>query len=237
MTKKKIVVSKTDKSKKLTVNKPENYADDMQNYVGKDKIVDKKFVNKVIKSSNEACKSLVRIVGIGKNSGQGDRALSNVHVANDCELPVYSGLLKDHKIGRKYRPLVNGNTGPLANLSELTSDILKPFLEELKVKVLADNVCKSTEELLYQFEKYNNRQDIEGERCIASMDIESLYPSLKTKDTIMEIKMEISNSDNKIEGLDVKEIGIFLRKNMTTKEIEDKNLAQFVPNKLKNNKN
>ena len=209
----------------------------MQNYIGKDKVVDKKFVNKVIKSSNEACKSLVRIVGIGKNSGQGDRAVSNVHVANDCELPVYSGLPKDHKIGRKYRPLVNGNTGPLANLSELTSDILKPFLEELKVKVLADNVCKSTEELLYQFEKYNNRQDIEGERCIASMDIESLYPSLKTEDTIMEIKEVILNSDNKIEGLDIKEIGIFLRKNMTTKEIEDKDLAKFVPSKLKNNKN
>ena len=84
---------------------------------------------------NETCKSLVTILGIGENVGHFSRILKNVHVAEDSEIPIKSGMFKDHKAGRKYRPMVNGNIGPISNVSEIVSLVLKCYVQEPK-KVL-----------------------------------------------------------------------------------------------------
>ena len=77
--------------------------------------------------------------------------MNNVHVSHDSEIPIYRGLYKDHKEGRKYRPLVNGNVGPVSSVSEIVSIILKPYMQELKEKSNPENTVKSTEELLSIF--------------------------------------------------------------------------------------
>ena len=92
----------------------------------------------------------MKILGIGKDSGQVDRALRNVHVSNNTELPVLSGLPKDHKTGKQK----NGTVGPVVTLSNILGDMLEGFVKELKLKD-EEFTCKSTEELLNHFESYN----------------------------------------------------------------------------------
>ena len=72
-------------------------------------------------------------------------------MANFSELPVLSGLHKDHKQGRNKRAVVNGNTGPIAPLSNILSDILQPYVSNLKNDI--GKICENTEELLSEFEK------------------------------------------------------------------------------------
>ena len=96
---------------------------------------------------------------------------------NDSELKVHSGRLKDHKSGRKYRALVNGNVGPIANLSEIRSLVLNPYAQEMRIRVGIKQTVNSTEDLFSQFETNNpklkcNDFDI---KFICSMDKESLF--------------------------------------------------------------
>ena len=88
----------------------------MYDHIKNDREVSQKNINKITKKFNEACKSFVEILGIGDKVGHHSRILNNVHVSNFSELPIKSGMYKDHKEGRKYRPYVNGNVGPISNI-------------------------------------------------------------------------------------------------------------------------
>ena len=147
---KKLVVGPTDKSKKFTVDKPENFLADMKVHTSNDPIVDKKYVNRVHKILNESSKSFVKIFQIGKQSGHIDRIMRNMYVQSNTELPVLDGFHKDHKPGRKKRALVDGNIGPMSNYSEILSLIIRSYNEEMKVKLNGGSSIKSTEELLCQ---------------------------------------------------------------------------------------
>ena len=239
-------VGETDKSRKFSVNTPNQYIEDMNVHVKSDRIVDRKFINKTTIQLNDTCKSLVRIVNMGQNIGHLSRILSNVHVDNFSELPSLRGLFKDHKNGRKYRPLVNGNVGPLSSLSEILSLLMKAYVQELRLQVGNRDTVKSTEELLSYFESYNKQisNDLECDNCdqrfIASMDVESLYPSLKVQPTADAIRETILKSNINVIGVNFKELGIFLRKNMSQHDIDKSAFKQFIPfknKKVKKNKN
>ena len=64
----------------------------------------------------------------------------------------------------------------------------------------------------------NNRTQ-SGEKFIASMDIESLYPSLKTEDSVQIVREVITTSELEVEGIDIREICIFLRINLSNGQI------------------
>ena len=182
----KAVVYQTDKSKRIVIDKPINYKSYMQPHIEKDKVIGQKSLNKLTKNCNETVKSLIKIVGMGKESNQVSRVLSNAHVSSHSELPVLNGRFKDHKEGKNIRPVVNCNVGPLAVLSEILSDLPKCYIGEKD-----ENTIKSTEELLAAFEAFN-RQDkedknVEG-KFIGSLDVISLYPSLKSDDSANEVK-------------------------------------------------
>ena len=145
---KEIEIIETDKSKKLIVNSHEQYIHDMEVHVKVDRVVDKKFINKTTKKFNEMSKSLVKIVNMGQSVGQMSRITSNVHVDPSSELLRIKGLFKDHKSGRKYRALVNGNVGQISCSSEILSIILKAYMYELQQKVGRNDTIRSTEELI-----------------------------------------------------------------------------------------
>ena len=92
---------------------------------------------------------------MGTNVRHFSRIINNIHVDLCSEIPYMRGLYKDHKIGRKYRPLVNGNVGPVSSLSEILSIILRSYMQELCEIVGHENTVKSTEELLNLFETFN----------------------------------------------------------------------------------
>ena len=118
------VVNQTDKSKKFTVDNPDSYKNDMKKYVENDKVIDSKHVNKVTKLFNDVTKFLASILKTGESHNQLNRVLKNLVVSPDGEIPVLGGMYKDHKSGRNFRPFVNGNVGPIANISNILSKIL-----------------------------------------------------------------------------------------------------------------
>ena len=165
--------------------------------------------------------------------------MNNAHVSHQTELPIERGLYKDHKEGRAMRPLVNGNIGPADGLNNIASDILEPFVEELRIKHEGKNTCKSTEEAISIFENYNKRidkGDIVGKKFIASMDVKSLFPSLKTVQCVNAVKKTIISSKIMLKGFNHKELGIFLRKFLTTEDIESKQLNHLFLSKTKERK-
>ena len=137
---------------------------------------------------------------------------------------------------------VNGNTGPLVNLSDVVSDLLEWYKNELLQNNKYPCAIGSTEELLYIFEEYNKNVESETEnpeesrRFVASLDVEKLYQSMKTRKCVDVIKEVVTESKIVIKNLDVRELSVFLRKNMSNEELEDKGLLEFVPKQKKRKK-
>ena len=148
------------------------------------------------------------------------RAVKNAHKFPQTELPVMNGLTKDHKEGNTKRPVVNGNVGPISVSSNLVSDIMEIFVSELRDEVEKESTCKRVEELISQFLNFNknvdNNEVEKSDRFIASLDVKALYPSLKSKQCEEAVRETIKSSKINIEGINEKELGVFLRRNLYT---------------------
>ena len=62
----------------------------MAEHVKKDEKTDKKGANKISRIMNQHAKDFVKILGIGKAHGQSKRAIANVTVQQNGEIPVLS---------------------------------------------------------------------------------------------------------------------------------------------------
>ena len=71
---------------------------------------------------------------------------------------------------------------------------------------------------------------------MSSLDVKSLYPSLKTDQCTEAVRKVVLNSKIKLEGIEVKELGVLLRKNLTNDEITAKNLDNLIPTQRKKSK-
>ena len=230
-----IVVTNTDKSNKFSVMNTKTYEMAMEEHVSKDKEISVSEANRIAGVLNKHSKCFVKIIGIGKSHGNKDhkRAVANTTVHKNGEIPIVKGTDKDHKpSGLHMRAICNGMVGPKKALSEMVSESLEAILE-----VNGNRICKSTEEILYMFEQYNKQiMDINEstkEKIIGSMDVKSLYPSIEAESAAEIVKNEIIASNVTFEGLDMDELGRYLRNNLTTQEIVDKGLADILPFKIK----
>ena len=165
--------------------------------------------------------------------GQQKRALANATVHKNGQVPVLKGAEKDHKENEKsikMRPIVNAMDGPKKNISDLFSDIVTPVIASKK----NDIICYSTEELLESFENYNNRRvdsndESSSEYIIGSMDATSLYPSLEADKSAAIVIEEVMNSNVVFENIDIKELGMYLRKHLPQKYIKEKGIDEMLP--------
>ena len=129
--------------------------------------------------------------------------------------------------------MVNGNVGPVANTSNLLSKVLIIYAEDVRRK-LRLNACKSTEELLANFTEYNlNESNVNDEKFIASLDIKSLYPSLRTEDCVEIVRETIETSEIDVTSVNVKEMMIFLRKHVPIEDIKKCKLCEYLPTQKK----
>ena len=91
--------------------------------------------------------------------------------------------------------------------------------------------------LLAKITEYNIKSDFPSSRnkdkFIASMDVESLYPSLRSDDCAQIVRETIMDSDLSVEELNWKEMSIILRKNLSNEEIALCDLCELIPKKEK----
>ena len=145
------------------------------------------------------------------------------------------GAEKDHKQNEdkiKMRPIVNAMDGPKKNVSDTFSDLLSAVIEANNDEVL----CYSTEELLEAFESYNEeieKEDKDENRyIIGSMDAVALYPSLRADKYAEIIREEVIKSKVRFENVDTFELGMYIRKHLSTKYINEKGYDKWLPTKV-----
>ena len=120
----------------------------------------------------------------------------------------------------------------MTNTSNLLSKVLVIYAEDVKRK-LGVNACKSTEELLANFTEYNlNESNVNDEKFIASLDIKSLYHSLKTEDCVEIVRETIETSEIDVTSVNVKEM-IFLGKHVPIEDIKKCKLCEYLPTQKK----
>ena len=89
---------------------------------------------------------------------------------------------------------------------------------EIATKSWINCTVKSTEELCALLSSFNEnvetvKKDHDGANYfVASMDVSSLFPSLKTESTAKEIKETVLESEITVNDVNWRELGIFLRK-------------------------
>ena len=217
--------------------KSSTYLESMEEHHKNDKIIDKKELNKVERKLGYHSKSVVKIIKVGQSHGQHKRALQNATVHVNGQIPVMKGSEKDHKPSDKsikMRPIVNAMDGPKRNLSDIFSDIGNAVIESSK----SDVVCYSTEELLESFEAFNTELDDKNKKhdmdyIVGSMDAVSLYPSLEAERSAEIIREVVMNSNITFDDIDIEELGIYLRTNLSKQYINERGYENLLPRKVR----
>merc|ERR1711954_221528 len=152
------------------------------------------------------------------------------------------GKEKDHKKSEKIkmRPTVNSMDGPKKNTSDIYSYVLMGVVKARDKGIL----CTSTEELIEAFVA-NNKTDKKhegknkGKRVISSMDAVSLFTNLEAERSSDIVRKETVKSKVKFNNIDVHELGIYLRKNMSNEDINKRGFDDILPkySKMQKDKN
>ena len=228
MTKDDKIVTKTDKSEKLSLNTLESYKKMGEPHTTNDKTVNPKEVSEMEKQLNGHTYQLCRILGVCTAWDDGSRvkpAMTNKNLPPPC-LRLCT---KDHKpiqpnqAQLPCRPICGASESPNGQASHLVSMILN----EVARIYNEDSECVSTEDMVAAMERLNTRNDT-PELFIGSMDVRSLYPSLLAIPTAEIVTKVFTEVDIKIEGVDWSEAGKYLALNLSQKEIQDLNLRHLV---------
>ncbi|KAL8613584.1 hypothetical protein ACOMHN_022003 [Nucella lapillus] len=137
-------------------------------------------------------------------------------------------LRKDHKahedkeIGPPVRPVCRGSAAYNNKFSHLISSLLKHVWKDCAT------ACENTEEILAEIRDIN-QHGIENDVVIGSLDVKALYPSLDVGFTAEIVAKEYRESQFEIEGIDYREVGLYLAISKTERELENLGLLEFCP--------
>ena len=224
---KEIVIFETDKSKRFSCDTMDNYETLGGTHVLGDEIVSDETKERFEKEINAHAEMWTRIMNAGTNTGNHDRIRGNMKSRNNPPAPL-SVLRKDHKrhedsvIGPPGRPVCGGDVSYNKRLSHLISMILSDVYAGEKT------ICSSTEELLAEVEKLNE-EGLDDTMIIGSMDVEALYPSLDIDFTIEKVCELMYESSAKYEGVNIKELGLYLSLVMDDDELRERGIDAGCP--------
>ena len=210
-----VVIFKTDKSSRFSVDSAENYKRACDAHVRNDEVVTLTDHDKMEKQLSSHAVVWSRMLNAGHELGQTDRVKNNMISKSSPIAPMY-GLRKDHKIvadgqkeeGPPVRPVCGANSSHNRKLSHILSTLLKP------VWMNPGNVtcCLSTEEMIAAIERVNDTT--EGRPIIVgSADVKALYPSLDIDFTVDKVCELFRDSKVEVEGADYDEVGLYLALN------------------------
>ena len=130
---------------------------------------------------------------------------------------------------------LTGSKCPKKNISDSYSDIVASIVEANDDGIL----CYSTKEMLESFERYNKREnkssESETKTIVGSMDAVSLFTRLEADKSSEIVIEETIRSTVEFENIDVYELGVYLRKNLTSEYIVSKGYDSLLQRKMKTN--
>ena len=147
---KEIVILKTDKSGKLCVATREEYERMGHEHTKKDVEIGRKQIIEMEKQLNGHVFFWAKIWGSGEAHGHKDRIIDSKVVSSEQLADLYL-TYKDHKEGRKTRPVVTGCNSNSMGFSNSVSDLL----ESVNKANQDPYECISSEDMLANIEKFN----------------------------------------------------------------------------------
>ena len=222
-----ILIFETDKSKRFSCDTAENYQTLGQTHTMNDEEVNRDTVELFEKNITAHAVVWTRFLDAGNKTNTQDKILSNMRSQHNPPAPL-SILRKDHKqydseeIGPPGRPVCGGDVSYNKRLSHLISLILT------EVYVHEKTVCSSTEELLAEMDKLNEN-GIDASFIVGSMDVEALYPSLDVEFTIAKVCELFYESNIQVNGINYKELGLYLSLTHTDEELIRKGIHESCP--------
>ena len=226
-----VVIFQTDKSGRFAADSKENYSRASEPHIMNDTTITEEEHVKCQKEINAHAIMWTRILRAGEKAGERaeSRIKGNMTVATGSHglAPLYT-LRKDHKvyedkeIGPPVRPVCGASAAFNSKFSHLISSLLKHVWKE------CDTACENTEEILAEIRDLN-QQGIENDAVVGSLDVKALYPSLDVEFTAEIVAKEFRESQFEVEGVDYKELGLYLAICKTEQDLEKLGLSQFCP--------
>ena len=239
-----IVITTTDKSGKFAVVETDLYKRAVQVHLSDPVITPDQMKEKETLLNRHALQ-IVKALRMGTHHGkteekQEDRMNGAFMSVGGRPGPLYV-LVKDHKATEEgalippTRPVCNAKGGPGARLSNLLSIILNRATDSMN----ATTECMSTEEALRGMLECNRRirdgalGDRAREAILMSMDVKSLYPSMK-KDEVCPVISEtleklMYEGTFRIEEVDFHEVGKFLYITKSKAQLEELGIIDALP--------
>ena len=228
-----IVIYQTDKSGRFSVDTIDNYKDAVSCHVGGDAVITIDEHKEIEKLANSHARCWVRMLGAGTHQDDQKRIKDNFLSKNAPPAPLY-GLRKDHKVtpdpkkGPPTRPVCGANQAATKRLSYLLNFVVSEVW-----KNNTNTVCLSTEEMIAEIDKVNQRDHPRG-LIIGSTDVVALYPSLDINFTVEKVCDIIRQSPIKFADLWYEELSLYVAVNSTQNELDSLGLTDVCPKRTTN---
>ena len=223
-----IVLFRTDKSGKISIDTPDNYKESAKPHTMNDDVVSNDVFNSIEKEVNAHSIFWLKMLNVAKDSGDFNRYKSSM-LTHNSEYSTQYMYRKDHKtyddrvIGPPVRPLCDVSDSYAHKLSYFLCNILK------EVYGNEESVCESTEDMLASIHEANASGKIDKRAVIGSLDVKSLYPSLDIDFTVEVACNEFYESKLTIEGVDYEELGLYLSLNRKAEYLKEIALIDNCP--------
>ena len=218
----------TDKTGTFTADTPSNYKEACEVHTNEDENITEKEHQQAQKDINAHATIWTRITNAGSNNKSKtatDRIKANLLTENSDYAPLYT-LRKDHKPcedsikGPKTRPVCGGSSAYNSKFAHFISMIIRPLWQD------EETVCTNTEEVMAKFNEIN-KKEIKSELLVGSADVKALYPSLDIEHASQIVAETFYKSEYTIEEVNTRELSLYLSLNMSPKELEEANIAQY----------
>ena len=223
-----IVIMESDKSGKFCVASIEAYAEMGQVHIKKDKEIDQQEVDDRERVINGHVSMLLKILSMGKSWKHEDRFRES-NITHSGLVADLSLRYKDHKDVVSTRPVVSGNEGTGANLSNILSEVIEPLADSMMDKF----EINSTEDGISRIDACNEKLanewkpgDIIG---LIGADVSKLFQSMSARNTARIVREAFLESDLMLPGINYQTAALYIRIGMTDTEIRAAGVTAIVP--------
>ena len=235
-----LVLLESDKSGNVVAVSTELFMKKMEPHIKDDEVVEMKEVREKESLMNATALQFSRVLNMGVGLDQEDRVKEAVTSAN-AKIPVLKQMIKVHKSevapgeGGPTRPVGAATEAPNGTLTEIGSDFLKPFNDELDRVFRTE--ARSTEEVQSEVEQLNQRLDVNGMKSsifqtdgslqCGSLDFEAFFPSVDVDFAADKIEETVVQSDIDVK-VDTEALALFIACSNNQEEITARGLEHVV---------
>ena len=231
LTKRKHVVTKTDKSDRLCLLKEEDYVKTGQPHVQGDVVKTRKEMEQNEDVLNCHALQVCRLLGLCDGQNCARRLKSAILNQNTLPPSLYF-TIKDHKEitpGEPLpaRPVCGAIKSHNGQLSFMISKVLDAASDILAKETGTE--CDSTQDMLATIEeKINGNNEVEN-LVFFSTDVKSLYPSLQAVPCAAIIARLLNESRLVVEGVNWDQAALYIALTITRAKVEELGLGEVVP--------